>query len=146
MNERKRTQNLRFCVDLGFLCCRFGSIYGNLYVLIQMKQKLRRIALRRSFLFFVGCGVNLCRFCIDYISLSITKGSRKENVMETVFTVNSETYAEKTRRLLQRSRIRFRVVRTTTSQGCTAKFFVMGDAAPIFSLLQANRIPYHQGG
>ncbi|MBR3679064.1 MAG: hypothetical protein IKL87_02540 [Oscillospiraceae bacterium] len=61
---------------------------------------------------------------------------------ETVFQVASETYAEKTARLLDRSRIRYRMQKTTGPQGCTAKFTVILAPEQVFPLLRTHRIPF----
>lgn len=62
--------------------------------------------------------------------------------MDTQFVVASETYAEKTRRLLERYRYRFRMTKTTGASGCTYRFKVSGASESIFALLAAHGIPY----
>lgn len=63
--------------------------------------------------------------------------------METTFRIASETYAEKTRRLLTRQQIPFRVQRTTTPQGCAAKFHVSASPEYLAVLLRTHQIPFH---
>jgi len=62
--------------------------------------------------------------------------------MQVHFTVRSETYAEKTRRLLERYRYRWQMQKTTSREGCSYHFTVAADADQLAALLQANRIPY----
>lgn len=62
--------------------------------------------------------------------------------MDTQFVVASETYAEKTRRLLDRYRYRYRLTKTTGASGCTYRFKVSGASEPIFALLSTHGIPF----
>lgn len=62
--------------------------------------------------------------------------------MQIHFLVRSETYAEKTRRLLERYRYHFGMQKTTSREGCVYHFTVAGDADQIAALLNAARIPY----
>lgn len=62
--------------------------------------------------------------------------------METVFHIRSETYAEKTRRLLSRQQIPYHVQRKTSAEGCTALFRSSIPSERIYPLLRANRIPF----
>ncbi len=64
--------------------------------------------------------------------------------MLTHFLVRSETYAEKTRRLLERRRFHFRMQKTTANEGCAYHFAVAAPAAQIGELLNAHGIPYRQ--
>ena len=62
--------------------------------------------------------------------------------METHFVVQSETYAEKTKRLLSRYRFRFLVRKVTAAAGCSYQFTVAAEPAAVFALLSAQRVPY----
>lgn len=64
--------------------------------------------------------------------------------METYFTVGSETYAEKTNRLLNRYRYPYRVTKVTGASGCAYRFRVSAPADDVFSLLTAHGIPYQR--
>ncbi|MBR5405180.1 MAG: hypothetical protein IK107_02705 [Oscillospiraceae bacterium] len=67
--------------------------------------------------------------------------------MQTQFTVRSETYAEKTRRLLERYRYHFGMQKTTGRDGCTYRFTVaVQDTDELAALLQAAGIPYQPLG
>lgn len=62
--------------------------------------------------------------------------------MKAVFRITSETYTEKTTRLLAQNHIRYRMQKTTGAEGCTAKFTADVNSERVFSLLRANRIPF----
>lgn len=62
--------------------------------------------------------------------------------MQIHFTVRSETYAEKTRRLLERYRYHYQMQKITSREGCNYHFSVAADADQLSALLNANRIPY----
>ena len=65
--------------------------------------------------------------------------------MDTQFLISSETYAEKTKRVLERAHIRWRVQRFTAPEGCTFRFTVPAPPAVVYPLLQAARIPVQAG-
>ena len=62
--------------------------------------------------------------------------------MDTHFVVQSETYAEKTKRLLTRYRFRFQVRKVTAAAGCSYHFTVAEAPAAVFALLNEQQIPY----
>ncbi len=66
--------------------------------------------------------------------------------METVFLVPTETYAEKTKRLLAQYRLPYHMQRVTAAEGCTARFVVRHSPDVVLSLLRGSRIPYRSGG
>lgn len=65
--------------------------------------------------------------------------------MDTHFTIPTETFAEKTKRVLERSRIRWRMQRFTAPEGCAFRFTAFAPPAAVYPLLTGAGIPYHAG-
>ncbi len=62
--------------------------------------------------------------------------------MVTHFVVQSETYAEKVKRLLAQYRFRYQVRKVTAAAGCSYQFTVSGEPSAVFALLSDRQIPY----
>ncbi|HAG14101.1 MAG TPA: hypothetical protein DCG49_09600 [Ruminococcus sp.] len=62
--------------------------------------------------------------------------------MDSHFRITSETYAVKTQRLLDRYRYHWRVRKMTAQNGCMYLFTVSEPPESLFSLLDAQGIPY----
>ena len=65
--------------------------------------------------------------------------------METQFMIPSETYAEKTKRVLERAKIRWRAQRFTAPDGCSYRFTAFAPPAAVYPLLRAAGIPAQAG-
>lgn len=65
--------------------------------------------------------------------------------METKILIPTETYAEKTKQVLERARIRWVMQRITAKEGCSFRFSVTAPAGTVTALLESARIPYRIG-